>query len=49
MIDHPGFTVEPWSLRETRLDLDVLAQTESLFARTNGHHGLRGDLDEGEP
>ena len=49
MIDHPAFAVEPWSLRETRLDLDVLAQTESLFALSNGHIGLRANLDEGEP
>src|SRR5262249_58218840 len=26
-----------------------LAQTESLFALSNGHLGLRGNLDEGEP
>src|SRR5581483_11661394 len=26
-----------------------LAQTESLFALSNGHIGLRGNLDEGEP
>jgi alpha,alpha-trehalose phosphorylase len=49
MITHPAFSVEPWSLRETRLDLDVLAQTESVFALANGHVGLRGNLDEGEP
>ena len=49
MIKHPAFTVEPWSLRETHLDLDVLAQTESLFALSNGHIGLRANLDEGEP
>jgi alpha,alpha-trehalose phosphorylase len=49
VIKHPAFTVEPWSLRETRLDLDVLAQTESLFALSNGHIGLRANLDEGEP
>ena len=48
--DHPpGLPVEPWSVRETRLDLDVLAQTESVFALSNGHIGLRGNLDEGEP
>ncbi|GAA2625579.1 glycoside hydrolase family 65 protein [Dactylosporangium fulvum] len=45
----PKFPVEPWALRETRLDLDDLAQTESLFALSNGHIGLRGNLDEGEP
>ena len=32
-----------------RLELDILAQTESLFALANGHIGLRGNLDEGEP
>ncbi len=36
-------------VRETGLDLDVLAQTESVFALSNGHIGLRGNLDEGEP
>jgi alpha,alpha-trehalose phosphorylase len=49
MIAHPSFAVEPWVLRETELDLDVLAQTESVFALANGHIGLRGNLDEGEP
>jgi alpha,alpha-trehalose phosphorylase len=49
MIAHPDFVVEPWSVRETALDLDVLAQTESIFAVANGHIGLRGNLDEGEP
>jgi alpha,alpha-trehalose phosphorylase len=49
MIQHPSFRVEPWSLHETELNLDVLAQTESLFALSNGHIGVRGNLDEGEP
>jgi alpha,alpha-trehalose phosphorylase len=49
MIRHDAFTVEPWTLRERALDLDILAQTESLFALANGHLGLRGNLDEGEP
>jgi alpha,alpha-trehalose phosphorylase len=49
MIQHPSFRVEPWSLHETKLSLDVLAQTESLFALSNGVIGLRGNLDEGEP
>jgi alpha,alpha-trehalose phosphorylase len=43
------FTVEPWALRETALHLDTLAQTESVFALSNGHIGLRANLDEGEP
>jgi alpha,alpha-trehalose phosphorylase len=49
LIGHAAFTVEPWTVRETELDLDVLAQTESVFALSNGHIGLRGNLDEGEP
>jgi alpha,alpha-trehalose phosphorylase len=49
MIEQSAFPVEPWLLRETRLDLNVIAQSESLFALSNGHLGLRGNLDEGEP
>jgi alpha,alpha-trehalose phosphorylase len=49
MITDPAFAVEPWSVREAKLDLDVLAQTESVFALANGHIGLRANLDEGEP
>ena len=49
MIDHPAFTVEPWCLRDDRARPRVLAQTESVFALSNGHIGWRGNLDEGEP
>src|SRR5213082_224927 len=49
MIEHPDFTVEEWSVREVGLHLDTLAQSESIFALSNGHIGLRGNLDEGEP
>jgi alpha,alpha-trehalose phosphorylase len=49
MIKQSTFAVEPWSLRETALDLDMLAQSESLFALSNGHLGWRANLDEGEP
>lgn len=49
MISHSAYTVEPWCLRETSLDLGVIAQSESLFALSNGHLGWRGNLDEGEP
>jgi alpha,alpha-trehalose phosphorylase len=49
VIQHPAYQVEPWCLRELQLDLDVLAQSESLFALSNGHIGWRGNLDEGEP
>ncbi|MDP9435465.1 MAG: family 65 glycosyl hydrolase [Actinomycetota bacterium] len=46
---HEVLAVEPWTLRETSLDLDLLSRTESLFALANGHVGVRGTLDEGEP
>ncbi|MFF5187588.1 glycoside hydrolase family 65 protein [Streptomyces sp. NPDC000345] len=49
MITERSYTVEPWCVRETELDLDVLAQSESVFALSNGHVGWRGNLDEGEP
>jgi alpha,alpha-trehalose phosphorylase len=49
MINEGTFPVEPWHVRETTLDLDLLAQSESVFALSNGHIGLRGNLDEGEP
>jgi alpha,alpha-trehalose phosphorylase len=43
------FEVEAWSVTERGLHLDLLARTESVFALSNGHVGLRGNLDEGEP
>lgn len=43
------FTVDPWTLTEPELRLDALARTESVFALSNGHVGVRGNLDEGEP
>src|SRR5215831_9754136 len=49
MIKHSAFTLEEWSIHEAELDSDILAQTESIFALSNGHIGLRGNLDEGEP
>ena len=49
MISHEAYSCEGWCLRETDLDLNVLAQSESLFALSNGHIGWRGNLDEGAP
>ena len=49
MIEHTDFVTEPWQLRATGLDLAVLAQTESIFALSNGNIGWRANLDEGEP
>ena len=49
MIEPGSFAVEPWAVSEPELRLDALAQSESIFALSNGHIGLRGNLDEGEP
>jgi alpha,alpha-trehalose phosphorylase len=44
-----GFQVAPWELRWDTLDLGALERTESIFALSNGHIGMRGTLEEGEP
>jgi len=49
VIANAPYGVEPWRLTEASLDLGLLAQSESVFALSNGHIGLRGNLDEGEP
>ncbi|NHC14186.1 glycoside hydrolase family 65 protein [Motilibacter sp. E257] len=43
------FPVEPWCLRETALHEPLLSRSESLLALSNGHIGVRANLDEGEP
>jgi alpha,alpha-trehalose phosphorylase len=49
VIEHHCFACEPWAVREAELDLSVLAHSESILALSNGHIGLRANLDEGEP
>jgi alpha,alpha-trehalose phosphorylase len=49
MIINPHYVIEPWTVREPSLDLDRLGQSEAVFALSNGHIGLRANLDEGEP
>jgi alpha,alpha-trehalose phosphorylase len=49
VIEDPAYTVEPWGLRETHLEMEKMAQSESVFALSNGHIGVRATLDEGEP
>jgi len=44
-----AFEVEPWAVRERGLDLEKLVKSESVLALSNGHIGMRGNLDEGEP
>ncbi|OBK31066.1 glycosyl hydrolase [Mycobacterium asiaticum] len=45
----PGFHVAPWELRWCGLNLESLADMESIFALSNGNIGVRATLDEGEP
>ena len=49
MMGRLAYEIEPWHIREKELALDQLGQSESIFALSNGHIGLRGNLDEGEP
>jgi alpha,alpha-trehalose phosphorylase len=49
MIRNERLRLEPWAIREMRLDLDRLGHAESIFALSNGHIGWRANLDEGEP
>ena len=49
MLEQQNFGIEPWAIRETGLDVNALGHAESVFALANGHIGLRGNLDEGEP
>ncbi|AVL99805.1 family 65 glycosyl hydrolase [Gordonia iterans] len=46
--DH-GFEVNPWQLAWRGMDIDMIGRTETLFALSNGHIGLRGTFEEGEP
>ncbi|MEA2401190.1 MAG: alpha,alpha-trehalose phosphorylase, partial [Thermoleophilaceae bacterium] len=48
-VRRPSDELHPWEIRESELDLELLAQRESVFALSNGHIGLRGTFDEGEP
>jgi alpha,alpha-trehalose phosphorylase len=49
VIPDESFGSDGWCLRESRLNFERLAQVESVFALGNGHIGVRGTLDEGEP
>ena len=49
MIKQAAYGTEPWRLVEKEFNLDLLPQSESVFALSNGHIGLRGNLDEGDP
>lgn len=49
MATGPHIGDAPWALGWHGLDIDELQRTETMFALSNGHIGLRGTLDEGEP
>jgi alpha,alpha-trehalose phosphorylase len=49
VIRQSAYGVDPWRLHEAELNLETLPQSESIFALSNGHIGLRGNLDEGDP
>ncbi|NLE82172.1 MAG: glycoside hydrolase family 65 protein [Rhodococcus sp.] len=48
-MDAKGYEISPWELRWRGLDLEALHRTESTFAVSNGHIGIRGSFEEGEP
>jgi alpha,alpha-trehalose phosphorylase len=45
----PKFAVDPWTLPVRDPEIGTLAAVESVFTLANGHVGLRGTLEEGEP
>ncbi|UDY34155.1 glycoside hydrolase family 65 protein [Dermatobacter hominis] len=47
--DDEGLGSDAWAVVEEGLDLDRLGWSEAVFSLANGHIGLRGNLDEGEP
>jgi alpha,alpha-trehalose phosphorylase len=44
-----GYECDPWQLTWRGLAVDQLQRTESTFALANGHIGIRGTFEEGEP
>lgn len=49
MAEHEQAGMSTWQLKWTGLNVDELQRTETMFALSNGHIGVRGTLDEGEP
>lgn len=45
----PWFPTDPWVICEQGFDAGRLGWSETIFALSNGHLGMRGNLEEGEP
>jgi alpha,alpha-trehalose phosphorylase len=45
----PRFDTQPWTLPLRDAERGTLGAVESIFTLANGHMGLRGTLEEGEP
>jgi alpha,alpha-trehalose phosphorylase len=43
------YPIHDWRLVESRLNLEVMAQTETVFSTANGYLGMRGAFEEGGP
>ena len=43
------YPIDDWRLIESRLSLQKIAQTETIFATANGYLGMRGAFEEGGP
>jgi alpha,alpha-trehalose phosphorylase len=41
------YPIDDWRPVETRLNLETIAQTETMFATANGYLGMRGAFEEG--
>jgi alpha,alpha-trehalose phosphorylase len=41
------YPIHDWRLVEARLDLEAIAQTETIFSTSNGYLGMRGAFEEG--
>ncbi|TDE92671.1 glycoside hydrolase family 65 protein [Occultella glacieicola] len=45
----PRLQIDPWVVREPRVETDSLGAAEAIFSVSNGYLGVRGSLDEVDP
>lgn len=48
-MSQPRYPIDPWIVRETAYSPEILGQSETIFALSNGYLGFRGNLDEPDP